>query len=311
MKYAISILTAIFLSGIFSINADAQILNRLKKKAQQAAEKKVEEKLTEQIEQAAQHAVERSWNSMFGEITADSSNGQLPFVMSSNVQTEDAYSFDTITTMQIITTSKNGKSEPPMFMDMYFNQDKSYTGAKFRSEEMKKQDEDLFIVYDFDNKAMLMLISNKKDNFSFTYDWNQFTSQTDKFADDEEQDTDQSTDNHWKNYTHIGNKTILGHQCDGYQSESDTEIVELWMATDADFGSQRMFSAHTNAKQMKGKIPENYPTGMMMEMHSENHASGEKTSMMVTNIVKKANVTCMMTDYPTLSFNTEGQKTNE
>ena len=312
MKYLVPVLAASLLSITLSLDAHGQIFDRLKKKAKEAATQKAEEKLSQKIEEMTYKMVEDSWNSIFGEMGTDSlSPNSTPFMMSSNVQTEDAYDFNIITTMEVITTSKDGKSEPPMFMDMYFNQNKSYTGAKFRSEEMQKQDGDLFIVYDFDNKAMLMLISNKKDNFSFAYDWNQLTTQAEESTDDNEQETNQNTDSHWKNYTHIGSKTILGYQCDGYQSENDNEIVELWIAPDADFGSQRMFGAHANAKQIKGKIPEDYPTGMMMEMQSENRNSGEKISLKVTSINRNSNVTYSMADFPTFTFNSNPQKTNE
>lgn len=302
MKYTISILVAIFLSGIFSINAEAQLLNRLKKKAKQAAEQKAEEKLTEQVEQAAQRAVERSWNSIFGEMNTDSSNGaRLPFTTGSNVKTEDAYHFNTITTMKIQTVGKNGEPEPPVIMAMHFPEEAMYTGTRFESEEMKKDEGDLFIIYDFKNAAMLMLMSNEKDKFSFAYNWQQnFESpESDSLY---QEDVDWDKVDEWQNYKRIGSKNILGYDCDGYRSETDNEIVEVWVSRDAEFGMNNLFQANTNAKQLKGKIPEDYPHGMIMEMYTENLNRGEKTTMKVIDVDKNADTSYSMTEYPQMSF---------
>jgi hypothetical protein len=302
MKYAISILAAIFLSGIFSVTAEAQLLNRLKKKAKEAAEQKAEEKLTEQVEQAAQRAVERSWNSIFGEFTADSSNGmQLPFTIGSNVKTEDAYHFNTITTMEIQSVRTDGKTEPPVIMAMHFGDDAMYTGTRFESEEMKKQEDDLFIIYDFKNAAMLMLMSNENDRFSFAYDWKQdFGSAESDSLYQEEVDWDEVDE--WQNYKKIGSKNILGYNCDGYRSETDRERIEVWVSRDTEFGINNLFQANANTKQLKGKIPEDYPRGMIMEMLNEDLANGGKTTIKVIDIDKNANISYSMADYPAMSF---------
>lgn len=302
MKYTISILVAIFLSGIFSINAEAQLLNRLKKKATQAAEQKAEEKLTEQVEQAAQRAVERSWNSIFGEMNTDSSNGaRLPFTTGSNVKTEDAYHFNTITTMEIQTVGKNGKPEPPVIMAMHFPEEAMYTGTRFESEEMKKDEGDLFIIYDFKNAAMLMLMSNEKYKFSFTYNWQQ-NFESPELDSLYQEDIDWDEVDEWQNYKKIGSKNILGYDCNGYRSETDNEIVEVWVSRDAEFGMNNLFQANTNAKQLKGKIPEDYPHGMLMEMYTENLNRGEKTTMKVIDVDKNADISYSMTEYPKMSF---------
>lgn len=115
MKFLIACITTLLLSTL-SIDAEGQILNRLKKKAQQAAEEKAEEKLAEQVQRAAEQAVERSWNSIFGEWEADSTGGmRFPFAMSSNIKTEDQYIFQTITTMEVRSRDKNGNEDPPLY----------------------------------------------------------------------------------------------------------------------------------------------------------------------------------------------------
>ncbi|GAA5523264.1 DUF4412 domain-containing protein [Aliifodinibius salicampi] len=308
MKYLIVLLCGVLMSLTFSIDAEAQLLNRLKKKAQQAAEDKAEQKITERVERASEEMVERSWNSVFGEMSQDSTSGlRLPFTMNSNVTTEDEYHFDTITTMEIKTTGKNGESDPSVIMDMHFNENEMYTGTKFKSEEMSKEDGDLFIIYDFKNSAMLMLMSNNKDQFSFAYDWKEALEHTEQDI-DEQEETDWDEVDEWQGYTKIGTKTILGYNCDGYRSETENENIEVWVSRDADFGMNNLFSANANAKQLKGKIPENYPHGMLMEMNTKDLKSGDITTMKVTDIKKDTRVNYVMSDYPTMSLGSMGEQ---
>lgn len=302
MRYAISILATIFLVGIFSVDAEAQIMNRLKDRAKKAAADKAEEKVAEEVEKAAQRAVERSWNAVFGEMLTDTTSGQrIPFSMSSNVETEDAYNFTTITTMEIRTVDGKDHEESPITMDMHFNDEDEYTGTSFNSEEMKEEDGDLFIIYDFKNAAMLMLMDNEGEKFSFAYDWDQNFESSDSDSLSGE-DVDWENMDEWQDYKKIGSKNIMGYDADGYRSESDSEIIELWVTRDAGIGMNNMFGANANTKQMKGKIPEEYPYGMILEMTSENLKSGEKTTMEIVDIDKNADVNYSMTDYPAMSL---------
>lgn len=295
MRYLIVILTVGLLLPAFG-TAEAQILNRLKKKAEEAAAKKAEEKLAEQVEKAAEQMVEQSWSSIFGDMEADST-GRLPFLQNSNVTTEDEYHFDTITTMEIQATNEDGESDPPTIMDMHFNTNEMYTGTAFSNEEMNKEDGEMFIIYDFKNSAMLMLMSNEENKFSFAYDWNHSLDMPDDSARVEE---DQKQE--WPEYTKIGTKDILGYACDGYKSQTENEEFEIWVTQEAEYGMNQLFRAQTNAKQIKGTVPEDYPSGMIMEMKSQNLDSGDITTMRVTDIKKNARVRYVMADYPAMSL---------
>jgi len=301
MRYLIVILTASLLLPAFG-TAEAQILKRLKKKAQEAAAQKAEEKLAEQVQHAAEQMVEQSWSSIFGEMEPDST-GRLPFLQNSNVVTEDEYHFDTITTMEIQTTAEDGQSDPPTIMDMHFNTDEMYTGTSFSNEEMKEEEGELFIIYDFKNSAMLMLMANDKNKFSFAYDWNHAMDMVDDSARVEaETELEQEELRDWQGYTKIGSKEILGYSCDGYKSQTDNEDLQIWVTRDAEYGMNQLFRAQTNTKQIKGTVPENYPAGMIMEMMARDLDSGETTTMRVTDIQKNARVRYVMADYPAMSF---------
>lgn len=306
MKYLIAAIAASFISLAFNHDAEAQILNRLKKKAQDAAERKAEEKLAEQVERAAEQMVERSWNSIFGQLPEDSTSGfALPFSMSSDITTEEEYFFNTVTTMEIQTIDKNGESEPPLIMKMHFNDDAQYTGTKFEGEEMEKEEGELFLIYDFHHSAMLMLMENEEDKFSFAYKWNQSFADTLE-ASEEEIDWDEVDE--WQNYKKIGTKTVLGYNCDGYRSETESENIEIWISRDVEYGMNNLFHANANAKQLKGKIPKHYPQGMIMEMKAEDLENGETVVMKTIDIKNDANTSYLMSDYPTMSWGLQAEQ---
>lgn len=302
MKFLIFVVAAGLLFTGFSITVEAQILDRLKRKGKEAAERKAEEKVSEQVEQLAEQIVEESWNSIFGDISDDSLYGdKSPFAMNSDVKTEEVYDFDAVVTMKIETFKKKGESEPPVIMDMHFNKNELYTGTKFKSEEREGEEGEPFIIYDFKNSAMIMLMSKDRDKFSFAYDWEKTTADI-QAAQNQDEEADREAPGQWQDYTKIGSKNILGYDCDGWRSESNNQVSEVWVSREADFGAYKLIRANANTKQLKGKIPSNYPDGMIMEMSAKNQDSGEKTVMKVIDIMKNARITYAMADYPTLSF---------
>ena len=315
MKYSLKFFLTLLILAFVASGTQAQIFKKLKKKAQDALENKAEQKIDEEMQKAADKMVDNSWDAVFGGFGEGEDS---PFAMSNNVATEDVYDFDIVATMEIKSKKANGKSEPPMYMDMHFKENAQYTGTKFRGEQMREAQGDLFIIYDIKNSAMIMLMSNDKDKFSFAYDWEQAIASSQQVKEkmeeagyeeemDENDDTDTDDINTWGNYKKIGSKNIAGYNCDGYRSENQQQVVEVWVTRDADFGMPNMFRANANAKQLKGKLPEEYPTGMMMKMTMEDLQNGDKTFMEVKNINTSADVRYAMADYPKMSFDMENK----
>lgn len=300
MKYIGRVTIGIIGILLFASSIEAQILDRIRNRAQQAAEDRVQQRIDEEVQKAAEQMVDQAWDSIFGDgIIGGGEGGGSIFRMNSNVTTEDTYSFDIISTMEIEIIDEDGDTEPPLIMKMHFNEDEMYTGTQFVGEQMDMDEGEVFIIYDFNNSAMVMLMESEDGKFSFAYDWSQAL-ETAGEEDEEEIDWDEVEE--WQNFTKIGTKTILGYESDGYESRDEDAITEVWVTRDAGFGMEKMFQANANAKQLQGTIPENYPYGMMMEMTTENLQSGEKTMMRVTDITQNAGVDYNMSDYPVLSF---------
>jgi len=312
MRASIFFMVSILLLSALPSTADAQLFDRLKDRAKQAAERKAEEKLSNEVEKAAERAVEKSWNSIFGDGfgsasgTSDGESGfNMPFSMNSNAETEDTYTFQVVATMLLEVENRGGDKEQPVEMQMHFNEDNLYSGTKISGAQMEGQDGDVFLVYDMKNQSMVMMMESEDGKFSFAYDWKQAQEIEERYADldDYEDPETEMEEAEWSDFEKIGTKTVAGVECQGYRMQDDNETLEFWMAEDTEYGIQHILQANSETKAVKGKtLPDNYPTGMLMEMIQENHNSGEKTTMTITEINENANVTYSMADYPAISF---------
>lgn len=177
MKQGIKVLLALFVISAVSVDVNAQLLKRLKNKAKDRVNEKIENKIDQKLEEAANKMVDRTWESVFGQEsesetkTKGASPRSLPFTLNSNVNTEEEYSFSRFSEMEIITTDENGSNSEPTLMKMFFNNNGEYSGTSFINEESLENNEEVFIVYDYKNEAMVMLMNSEDGKASFAYDW--------------------------------------------------------------------------------------------------------------------------------------------
>ena len=302
MKTTASIVLTILFTLASIHPASAQVLKRLQQKAADAVEKKVEQKVDEKIEQLADRLVNNSFDAIFGDMepNADGTPRKLPFTMG-NVAKEDVYSFDTVVTMEIESFKTNGASDGKAEMLMHMNNDAQYTGTRISSDDMRKSNSDVFIIYDFKNESMLMLMDSEGSKMSIGYKWTEALTVIQDSIDANE-DVNWDETEVWNGYKRIGSRTIAGYACEGYEFVDDNTTMQIWVTRDLEIGWHTMFGANANSKQLKGQIPDEYPYGMMMELTSTNKGNGEKTVMKVTSIDERANVRYVMADYPTVSL---------
>ena len=293
-------------------------LGSLRKKAQEALQNKAQQKADEQLSQLADKLVPSSFNSIFGDpdsstgparsgsssdaATAASGSGggarAIPFIPASNTKTEDSYTFTAVTTVEIESASKSGKSGGKAVMMMHFNPGERYTGTRIINTESNKPDGDAFIIFDLKNEAMVMLMTSDKSKFSVAYGWHDALKYGQESADTQREPVKWDTVSMWKNYKKIGTKTIAGYAADGYRAESDKGSVEIWLSHDPSLGFGTIFGANATMKQVRGVLPPEYPTGMLLEVTSVDKTSGDTGTMRVTEINKSAHVTVSMADYP-------------
>ncbi len=294
-------LTVVLVCGLTD-NADAQLLKRLKNKVENKAKDKINQKIDEKLEAAANKMVDRTWESIFGEETENyegqSSGGSarsLPFSLNAGVETEERYSFRSVSVMEITSTDKSGKTEKPMYMKMYIGKDDSYTGTAFSGGDM--EDEEAFLIYDVKNEAMVMLMESEEGKFSFAYEWKQ---PLNDYGEDSEGGTEANYEEAYAGYTSLGTKTIMGYECEGYRSETEDQITDIWVSKDPDLGYEKMMAANSNTRFLRGSTLIGHPGGSVLEMHSKQKNSQEKVIMKMTRINEKADLSYDMTDYPVI-----------
>jgi hypothetical protein len=207
-----------------------------------------------------------------------------------------------VSTMEI----ESSKNADKAILKMHFNTEQPYTGTSIVSADPKKaQQGNAFIVLDAKNQAMVMMMANDKKKFSIAYDWKDAT----KFAQSAQsaqsapkQEVNWDTVKVWRNYSKIGTKTIAGFSADGYKLDSQEGNVEMWISHDQRLSVGNMFAANSGLKQMQGRLPADYPQGMLLQMVSTSKNSGEKVTMTVTSIDTNAHVTYAMADYPKMDL---------
>lgn len=318
MKNILSVVIITLLSTLFVETSSAQVLRRLQKAASDAAaaaaERKVEEKVNQKVTEMTEKAFDSAFDSIFGPMEGGSSSSggssaatgsrgsaKMPFFFGADITKEPVYTFDTVVTYEMESIAKNGKSEGKVEMLSHFNTKEQYTGTAMLSEEMKAENANVFIIYDFKNMAMLMLMQSEEGKFSMGYKWDDATITSSLDSLERYEDVNWDEVDNWGSYRRIGTKNVAGYSSTGYEVISEDMKSEIWVSREFDKDFYGLFSANSNAKQLKGVVPPNYPYGMLMEMNFTNTKTNERVTMKVTKVDQNASVRYVMSEYPALT----------
>jgi hypothetical protein len=301
-----SFFIAITIAPVFG---NAQILNKLKNKVQQAIERKIEQKVEEKVERevdkAAGKAVDNAWDAVFGADSA-SYNGssidtaklkQLSSVFNqANVPTESQYSFDIKTTMEMKFIPKSGRLDPPTILEMYFKQGTKYTGSTYTGDASRNEGEMMFMIADYQNKALIVLMSDKEKKFRTVMSMDPTLYNLSAELEKQQEPVDWDNVTEWRGYKKLGKRTILGYSCDGYAITNEIGKSEVWITRDEIFGMENFFNAGNMG--MKSKFPSEMPYGMLVEMQSEDLKTGDKSIITLKEVKKGINQIFKISDYP-------------
>jgi len=307
-----NVIYSFFIAMIITpVCSHAQILNKLKNKVQQAIERKIEQKVEEKVERevdkAAGKAVDNAWEAVFG---ADSAtyNGssvdtaklrQLSAVFNqTNIPTENQYSFEIKTTLEMKFIPKSGKLEPPTMLEMYFKQGATYTGSAYKADASKNQGENMFMIADYKNKALIILMSDKDQKYRTVMSMDPTLYNQSNEVKTQSEPVDWNNVTEWRGYKKLGKRTIMGYSCDGYTITNEIGKSEVWVTRDELFGMENFFN--TGNMGLKSKFPSEMPYGMLVEMQSEDLKTGDKSIITLKEVKKGINQVIKVTDYPTL-----------
>ena len=289
-----------------SLTVSAQVsLGRLKQQAANAVGNAVDRKIEQEMNKAADRILDKYWDRVIGKYYASlysdsASAGGIQFILSDDVELLEVYPFSHSTKIQIQNFKKNGKLSETAYMNLFTHGEANYMGMLTEDEETKKKGDEIFVINDFDNQAFVILLSNKDGKNRIAY---KLIAR--QVAGDGDAEQPVATETAPPQFTDLGTKTILGHNCKGYGYSNADSDNEVWV-TDSDvLGMQTLFSMQGVRKEITAK--EGYPVGSMMELTSVDKDSGEKTVMQVVEINPNANVNYTIADYPAINMGTAGE----
>lgn len=278
----------------------AQLLNKLKKAAQDGVEKAVERRVSKEIENAAARQTDRYMNQVFGPPSeyegTDYDYGKMMGSMNMNVETEDSYSFTGYTDMLLTGTNEKGKEIDPTQFRSFLSTSEELWGMEMENDE--KDLDKAIMIFDQKNKATIMLMTDKKgekSRIAYSLDWAKMM----EGAMENELDETDST----LHLTKTGNtKTILGYTCHEYLSEGEGYSATMWVSDEPIEGYASYWSKNNYlfSKQMSQKYGDQFnelPDGNVLEIHYSSKENKGVTTMQVTEINTTEEVTFVMDDY--------------
>ena len=253
------ILLALFTIGL-AFNAEAQFLKKLKKKAEQAAERtvirKTEQLVTQQTEKTIDDVAQGKGNTSGedneeaveeqGTVVRESSGSQgipatpggAPMMGGNTKKTAaipEVYEFDWEFKTKV-TASKDQEMDINYLIN---SKTLDYFGMEMSTEELKKQGK-TYMVMDSENKSSVLFMAMQ----------GQHMAQVHKIPEPKK-----GKDEAPINYTEIGTKEILGFTCYGIQIEDKTHIGTLYFTLDAPVNFSAFFAMANNKSAPKGFDP--------------------------------------------------------
>src|SRR5690554_2201711 len=266
------------------IVTEAQLLNKIRRAAEQGVSNAVERRVEREVENATQRQLEKAFGEMYG-TDAETGGAGVDFSkimkgINMNVPTEDSYSFTGMAEMEMTGTDEKGKAIDPVIMRSFLNEDSEYSGMEVAAADQQKQKDGIektIMIFDMKNNASIILVENEgeKSRMSFGLDY-QALGETAM-----ENDTlIHSEDFEFKKTGK--SKTIAGHLCEEYYAETEEYTGSYWVTQQpvAGIGSFWGKNSPFLTKKMKSSN-KNYfdklPPGDILEITS--NSKSDKSSM--------------------------------
>ena len=299
-KYILFLLTCFAIS----FNAEAQFLKKLKKKAQQAAErtilKKTDEVVTKKTEKAIDGATSEKKDSsktVMGDgvgrgASGSTLNGGPGDQTKRNAINEtgnlkgsmlpNSYAFDWEYKTEIVI----GKKEKINIDYLINSNTKDYFGMSLKTEETQQYD-------------MLMLMDNKLRVSTMLMDvQGQKMAQMTKMPEVKNKGTKTSKK---VDIEEIGTKTILGYKCYGIKASSTEYVVTLYYTLDAEISFSSLFNMTNSKSAPKGFDPALLEVlneeGLLMEMTAKSENDDNESFYMNAKSLDRKRKSINMKEY--------------
>lgn len=283
--------TNILLTLFFTGTVGAQVVDKAEDKAKRKTNQRIDKKIDNSIDDgldAIEGLFKKKKKNKKGksddvearERSPKSEEPEMSGVMNMmRSQTIDkTFDFNQRITLETHTVDKKGNSSDQYTSLMYLSDNHRNIGMNMNQgmEEAASMD---MMIFDFDEKQMLMMMTNNGQKMGFVME-------TERFG-----ETDEGADVADMKITKTGkSKTISGYTCDEYLLEGsefeEGEKQTAWITQEAEVNWIEAWSEAMTANkkaEMKQKLPENYPDGAVIQTIYEER-SGKQHVMTVTNI---------------------------
>lgn len=304
--------------------SQAQVGNLLKKAAKKVEEKateKAEDKLDEEIDKLFEDKEKDKENTTNTQETknqdepadveeveendySDSKNTQQTQAffnmmgMGGDIATEDVYNFSSSIKMEMENFEKNGESGGKVLYESYINPNEKTYAMKFTSNEAEHQDSEGLMVFDYKNKAMIILSTENGEKTGMVTPIN-----IDDSSFDEAMENESAYNEEMEKYSHLKKsgrtKNILGYSCDEYVYEDEQGKISYWFTNEVDIFNSRLFGG---IERLSMFFAGQMPSGMMMQMESHDFSSNEKFMLNVKEINENQSKSISLEGYQLISI---------
>lgn len=305
-----------FLSLFFLLSpfiADAQILNRIRRAAEQGVSNAVERRVEKEVENAAQRQLEKAFGELYGPEAQNAEGGiDLSKIMKGinvNVPTEDSYHFTGKAVMEMTGTDEKGKAIDPVWMTTYLSESADYSGMEFSAADQKQQKEGLektIMIFDMKNKASVILLENEGEKSSMSLGFD---------ADIEERILDTDTlDLDDIKFEKTGNtKTIADHLCEEYKAENEEGMASYWVSREPVEAFNSFWGKNSPflTKRLKNANKEYFdrlPDGDILEIDSQSKKDKSTWTMTMKSLEPSSPSAFVMADYPNMMAGNTAEK---
>lgn len=294
------ILLVLLAFGI-TFNAEAQFLKKLKKKAEQAAERAVMKKTEQIVTEKTEKTIDDVADGKDKDPKVQTSDSQSPAPQNTpgapgmnpmsggSADTSNlpsSYNFNWEYKTEIVT----GKDQKVEMNYLINTETTDYFGMEMSNEQSKGQG-DIHMVMDSKNKKTVMLMEGNGQKMA------QVTKMPNTKGDKNAQNI---------KFTEIGTKTILGYECFGIQVEDSQYTATLYYTLDAPVNFSSLFAMANNKSAPKGFDPALIQVlaeeSLLMEMTATHKKkSKESFTMTAQSLIESPNV-LKLSDYQVMSF---------
>lgn len=315
MMHFLKISLTVLFSVIFIQLANAQgLLKKIKNKTQEKIEQKVEERAQERVDKEVDKQMDKQLDkvedAIFNDEEYDSTDGEAGSTSRSEkrmtdmikrmgvggepVPIQDSYSFQTLIQMHIESENKKGEKTSEGEFITHLSTESGILGYEFVSGDMAESDLG-FIIIDAINKATIILSEEKGKKTGLVYGLGTFWGEVQEES-MEELDFSETPDTYLSNpnVSKTGKtKTIAGYKCEEYKYTDEYSDSNIWITKDIKMNSKDFFGMLFKTSLYSHGMG----WGYMMEATTVNKESGEKSTMIITEVNENSNKKVLMSDY--------------